>query len=510
MVLIVGGCSSLPKDYDAPSTSAVTQDSSSSFGQLFKPAYEAHPDKSAFYLLDTAKSAYLARIAIAEVAEKTIDAQYYEWKGDTAGIILANRLRLAAERGVRVRILLDDLTSYGHDRGLAVLNSHPNMEIKLFNPLGRRHISSLSRNLSMTVQLDRMTNRMHNKIFAVDNHVAIMGGRNIGDIYFGLSDKFNFRDMDLFAAGPIATEISESFDHYWNSPWAVPLEEVGIKIPPEKKLAKLRDRMEASYEAELTRFPYPLDFDKKDVLKHLEEIEADFIWAEGEVLSDPVGKSMNDEIGKESPSPIILRLRELGENVKNEALFVSPYLILTRAEIESLTRYIQKGITFKILTNSMITSNSMPVIAHYRKTRKRILETGAQLYEVRPDAVARERHSAHPELNIKHSLHAKIVVLDRKHVFIGTFNLDPRSRYLNTEVGLLVHSPVLSEQVAQSIEKDLQPVNSWRLSLKDQNQLQWTGVIDGEEIHYTSDPKPGFMRRLKSGFFSVLPIKGQL
>jgi len=510
LFLILGSCATLPKNFDATPSYAVEPDNSTSLGQILSPSLKAHPGKSGFLLLDSAKAAFLTRIALTEMAEKSIDAQYFIWKGDTAGIILMDRLRQAADRGVRVRLLLDDITTHGRDLRFAVWNSHPSIEIRIFNPLGRRFSSRLFRNLSMAFHSGRMTHRMHNKIFAVDNLVAIVGGRNIADAYFGLDKKTNYRDMDLLSAGPVAVETSSLFDDYWNSSWSIPLEEVGIKAPSKKRLKKKYKRFEKAFKRELALFPYPLDFEKKTALARLEEIRSNFIWAEAEAVGDPPGKAWDPAPEGESPSRVVSRLREITQETTTEALIVSPYLILSQGDIKEMGNRVREGVRLKILTNSMMSTDALAVVAHYKGIRKDLIEEGIALFETRPDAANRDRYTARPDLKTRHSLHAKVTVLDRKVVFIGTYNIDPRSEHLNTEVGLLVHSPELGEQVARLIEEDLLPVNSWRLELTKRKKVLWIGEKEGKEIRFKSDPYAGFWKRFFAGFLSILPIKGQL
>lgn len=507
VVLALIGCSTLPKDFKAAPSYAVPHDTSTALGRAF-PARK--DNKSGFLVLNTGRQAFLARVALADSAEKSIDAQYFIWAGDTVGIILIERLLEAADRGVRVRLLLDDLTSHGADIGLSALDHHPNIEIRLYNPLGRRYYSRIFRTMATAFHAGRMTHRMHNKVYVIDNQVAIVGGRNIADEYFGVDEDSNFRDMDLLAVGTVVPEISETFDNYWNSPWSVPLEVFKIRTPSEKKLRKEMQKIEREFGQKVKNFPYPLDFDKEKVLPTLQELRAHLIWAPAEIVSDPPDKAWAKAGRASDQSVVVSRLRQVAEETKKEMLIVSPYLILSKEEIEGLGKVVEKDISVKILTNSMMSTDALPVVAVYRETRKDFLKHGVRLYETRPDADVRKVHISSDKKRARLSLHGKVTVFDRRDVFVGTFNIDPRSQYLNTEVGLLVRSAELGEQVATDLEEDLKPTNSWALSLSEKNKVVWTGQRDGKELHLTSEPDASVFKRFAAWFLSLLPIKKQL
>jgi len=505
----LSGCATLPKNFPATVSHAISQQETTALGNLVKPETAQHPEESGFFILNNGREAYMSRLALAETAERTIDCQYFIWNGDASGVILFKRLLKAADRGVRVRILLDDMTTLGRDLGLAAANQHPNIEIRLFNPLGRRYYLGFIRTLSLAFHAGRMTNRMHNKIFNVDNQIAIVGGRNIGDEYFGLDKKSNFRDLDLMAAGPIVDDISRTFDEYWNSPWSVPFEVFKTQIPSEKKLEKMMKRLQADYEKLAHEFPYPLDIQKEPVLAVLSSLRSQFMWSSAEVVSDPPGKAWKKATRGGSKSEIVNKLERTARNYHNDILIISPYFIIPDKSIEEYGRAVQSGISLRVLTNSLRSTDAVPVVAMYRKTRKKLLQKGVQLFEIRPDAAARSEYAASPNTDARLGLHAKAAVFDRKTVFVGTFNIDPRSEYLNTEVGLLVHSPELGEKLASLIESDLAPQNSYALRLKG-NDVEWVCEEGGAQKTYSSDPLASPWLRFEAWFLGLLPISGQL
>lgn len=506
---LLAGCSSLPKSFPATPSLAISFQEKTTLGELLRPGTESHPGKSGFSIINTGRDAILTRLALADVAEKTIDAQYFIWEGDSSGLLLIDRLIKAADRGVRVRLLLDDMTSHGKDLGLAVLNQHPQIEVRVFNPLGRRYYLGIFRTMAIAFHVGRMTNRMHNKIFVIDNQAALVGGRNIGDDYFGVAKKSNFRDLDLVTSGPIVPDISDAFDRYWNSPWAVPFEIFKTRIPTGKAMDKrYRKLKEGFLEAEKT-YPYPLDWRRETVINTIQADQQKLIWAEAEVISDAPDKAWSQAKRGQSKSEIVRHLSETMGDATQELVVVSPYLIFSKESAKRLSLFTQKGVAVKILTNSLASTDAIPVVAMYRPIRKDILQSGAQLFEMRPDADSRKQYIDPSRTKSRLSLHAKAALIDGKEVFIGTFNVDPRSEHLNTEVGLLVHSQELARVFRTHLEEDLRPENSYALRLEG-DEISWNATTRGSRHTYSSDPLAGFWRRFSAFFLSLLPIKNQL
>jgi putative cardiolipin synthase len=507
--LFFAGCSSLPTSFPASPSHAISPLERTTLRDLLQPGIVSHLGKSGFSIVNTGRDAILTRLALADVAEKSIDAQYFIWEGDSSGLLLIDRLIKAADRGVRVRLLLDDMTSHGKDLGLAVLNQHPQIEVRVFNPLGRRYYMGIFRTVAIAFHVGRMTNRMHNKIFVIDNQAALVGGRNIGDDYFGVAKKSNFRDLDLVTCGPIVGDISDAFDLYWNSPWAVPFELFKTKIPSGQAMDKRYRKLKEGFFAAEKIYPYPLDWRQATVIKRIQDDREKLIWADAEVVSDAPDKAWTKARRGESKSEIVRRLSKIIGQAEKELVVVSPYLIFSEESAKRLGHYTQKGVSVKILTNSLASTDALPVVAMYRPIREDILRSGAQLFEMRPDAASRERHIDPSRTKSRLSLHAKAALIDGKDVFIGTFNVDPRSEHLNTEVGLLVHSPALAQALRAELESDLSPENSYSLQW-DGEEVSWTSRTRGSAQTFSSDPHAGFWRRLSAFFLSLLPIKNQL
>ena len=314
------GCASVPKDYPRTPSMAFPDYASTAIGAYFEKAAASHPGQSGFAIFPDGRRAFTARIAMTELAEKTLDLQYFIWDVDTTGRILAERLVRAADRGVRVRILVDDLNLEGRDAGIAALDAHPNIEIRIFNPFAHRSGQALD----FIADFDRVNHRMHNKLFVMDNAVAIVGGRNIGDHYFEVHQQVNFRDMDVVAGGPVVREASGIFDHFWNSDWAVPIKALVDRPATEADLRAAVKTVREQITKEPFPYPYPLDQDVVGLKSQLTAIFDHFIWAPGHMLFDDP-----DEIKKYGRTTTMTEVfRRRIEGLNSEVLIEVPYFVI--------------------------------------------------------------------------------------------------------------------------------------------------------------------------------------
>ncbi|NIO11875.1 MAG: phospholipase D family protein [Deltaproteobacteria bacterium] len=516
VIVALGGCATFPKNFQQIPSTAYRFPERTELGRLFPSPHKQDSQKSGFLLLNGGRRAILARLALADMAEKTLDMQYYIWEDDASGWLLLERAVRAAQRGVRVRILVDDFTLSGRDFKVAsALNAHfPNMEFRVYNPFSRRYRVRIMRAFELVRNFSRLNHRMHNKKFAVDNQVAIVGGRNIGDNYFGTHPKLNYRDFDLFMAGPVAAGVSASFDSYWNSKWAVPLEAFREIKPSGKDFDRAKKRLKKKISKFEKEYPYPLDVTRQDILKRLREIRDDLTWANAEVLYDTPGKGKTEE----EPSSIAERLGKLARGAQRDLLIENPYFLPSQLMLKNLGKIAQRGVNVRILTNSLAATDVTIVQAAFEKYRVPLLSRGIQLYELRPDAESKRLHADKSVQSSKLSLHAKVVVFDTEKVFVGTLNLDPRSIDLNTEVGILVHSPALARKITKDLEVDFQAQNSWKVELEtipvqNTNEVEtyvvWIAEKDGKEKRYYREPA-GFWLKVKAAVLSLLPVEDQL
>ena len=508
--VIVAGCASLPDDIERPVSHTVVAEEGH-LAELLTPYRKAHPGKSGFLLLDRGDQAFAARVAMADLAEETLSAQYFLWQDDLSGNVLAQAVVNAADRGVKVRLLLDDLGAKGRDWQLTVLDAHPNVEMRIFNPFAQRATwDRLRRTGEFVVRASKLNHRMHNKIFTVDGQAAIVGGRNIGDYYFGVSDHYNFRDLDVLTVGPVAVEVGDAFDAYWNSPWAYPVSALsGNKKVDKQDDQDAREQLQKAV-AERSRIQAILPDESRSIDEQLQAFAEQLIWADAEVIYDMPDKVSGEDLEDQPISAVTERLYELGAGLQEELLVETAYFIPRKDGVNALASLVSRGVTVKVLTNSLASNNHASAHSGYRRYRKSMVAAGINLFELSRNAAATPEHTFadHPDAFL--GLHSKAAVFDRRSVFIGTLNLDPRSIVLNTEMGLLVHSETLAEQVAKAFERDMAIDNSWRISVNDKNKIRWTMETDGRSVTSKNEPEASLYRKMLSWIAAILPIEGQL
>jgi len=498
--LLLVGCAAVPTEYPRKESSAFANYTATGLGQLFGKLEAQHPGESGFAIIRHGRPAFTDRVALAELAEKSLDLQYYIWEEDDTGRILAERVVQAADRGVRVRVLLDDIGLASRDAKIAALDAHPNIEIRIFNPFANRG----ARLFDFAIDLDRVNHRAHNKLIVADNAVAIVGGRNIGDHYFEVSTEANFRDLDIAAAGPVVRDISGVFDHFWNSHWAVPIGALVDRPYTESDLEAFRSSMGERIAD--GGYPYPLDQDIADLRANLSSVADGLIWAPGQIVwDDPDDITAGAERGK-----LHLAFYKKLDNVQHEVTMEAAYFVVARDEgIAKIRELHDRGVRMRVLTNSLATNDVLAAYAGYAKERRALLANGVELYELRPDAgvVIKKKIFS---LQAKAALHAKAFVFDRESVFIGSFNLDPRSANINTEAGLYVESPELAAQVLEFMDEGVSPENSYRVLLDENGDIYWVTEMDGAEVRYDEAPETTFGQRFMSGLIMMLPVEEQL
>ncbi len=498
LLLALTGCAGLRDDYPRPTSFAVVDYQQTGLARLFEAAAAAHPDQSGFALIRRGRQAFNARIALTDLAEKSLDLQYFIWEDDATGHILAERLVRAADRGVRVRVLVDDVLLSGRDSTIAALDAHPNIDIRIFNPFTDRDFHVLD----YVVDMSRVNHRMHNKTMIVDNAVAIVGGRNVGDIYFQVATEANYRDLDVVAAGPIVREISSVFDHFWNGEWSVPIGALVDRSPGPEDLRAATDRLRQRIAGE--EYPYPLERDVGDLQGELIAVRDQFAWAPGEIVwNDPAG--MHDGAGG---GAIFRRLYEEIATLEKELLIESAYFVLRQRGLDEAKALHDRGVRVRILTNSLASNDVLTAHAGYAKFRKELVASGVELHEMRADAGTIRKRLFFSRSRA--ALHAKAVIFDRRAVFIGSYNLDPRSADINTEAGLYIESPELASQLAEYMDEATRPENSYRVMLDAQGSLIWLAEVDGKQVQYHSDPESSPQRRFLAGLIGLLPIQDQL
>jgi len=503
MLLALAACASIPADFEQVPSKSWQHPEKTQLGAFFDDYAPADPTLSGVRLLAKPREAFRARFGTAYLAEKSLDMQYYLWKGDLTGSLLLYQALEAADRGVHVRILIDDIYHSGRDNDYAAIDSHPKMEVRVYNPMGSR---GAGKGANMVYHKGSLDHRMHNKIFLVDSAVAVLGGRNIGDDYFGVDEKLNFRDLDVLAVGPAAKEAGEAFDMYWNSPAAVPIA-VLVKDPvAEDALEGSREELKARLD-EMDALPYTVPKKNKEIRENLEQLAEELVWAETEIVIDSLERF---ETGSESA--FVELTNKLADSMEREIVIETAYLIPAKEGIANLAKMTERGVRVRILTNSMFSNNHLSVHAHYKKYRKRMIEAGIELHELRPDPEILE-HYKQVESRVAEShagLHTKAFVVDRSLSMIGSYNMDPRSRIWNSEIGLLIESEEFAEKVLEIMERDLEPVNSYRVTLDEKGDLVWTAEgPDGPET-WNKEPGSSAWQRFKVRFMSWIPMEKEL
>ena len=450
------------------------------------------------YLLNDGATALDWRLRAIDSATESIEFQTFLWSVDAAGQAVERHLLNAADRGVRVRILMDDTFLLGENAATEDLRAHPNIDYRIYNPFKRRTDSFVTRQVLNLAEFHRLDHRMHNKVMVVDNQVAIIGGRNIADEYFGLHESGNFRDMELLVGGPIVQKISGGFDLYWNNEWSFPVDVLIASTSPDPdvdgvRTGRLLDENVHREQSEQIRAAF------------WREMVARAVSGEPFMLLDKpaVGNPADRE---NLPVQLSTGIVDLVNSANQEIRIVSAYLIPTEEFEAAIERAENRGVEVHILTNSIRSNNHITAHSAYRNHIHQLLLHGADMHEVRVDARDRATYMQAPLEDKMLALHAKLMLVDKDKVFIGSANFDPRSLRMNTETGLLIHSEELAQQVHDAILIDFQPQNSWHLQIEESGQVQW--VSDEQKLNHI--PSQSFMQSIEDWFFAHLPIEGEM
>ena len=496
--LLLAGCA-LPPIKDRPESSAIAVDQArlTPIGHAVEPQLDAHPGEVGIYLLDEPSTTFAALTHLARTAQRTLDVQYYIWYEDRAGTLLLRELLDAAKRGVRVRLLLDDQGTRQLDDELAALDAHPNVEVRLFNPF----LARSARWLAFLTRFERANRRMHNKVLIADNAALISGGRNIGDSYFGATDGFLFSDLDILAIGPVVDKVSSGFDEYWESPSAYP---AGQILPPARDgvLEELDWQADALSLASHTQ-DLLTAVRENFVVGSMLRGELGLIWAPTELVIDPPRKGLGP-IALDDLLTIDLR-DKLGVPQRSVDI-ISSFFVPTPTLTEALSTLARRGVRVRVLTNSLDATDMPPAHSGYARYRKPLLEAGVELYEMkRVGQQDPKPEGAGPFGSPATTLHAKAVVIDGRRVFIGSYNVDPRSTLLNTELGFVIDSPELASAISHTFGMHV-PQSAYRLELEG-GELRWIERRDGEIIRHSREPGAGWMKRGAAWLFSLMPIE---
>lgn len=485
----LGGCASVDVQRE-PSQALPASDSS--FGRSVQAQAAPYEGKSGFRLLPDSTEAFSARAELIRKAQSSLDLQYYIVHDGISTRMLIHELLKAADRGVRVRILLDDTASDGLDRTIATLAAHPQIQIRVFNPLNLGRSTGVTRTMGRLFNLSQQHRRMHNKLWLADNSMAIVGGRNLGDEYFDAEPKLNFTDIDMLGVGPVAEQLGHSFDQYWNSALSKPIDAFISSKPTAKDLQDTRARLEESLKnmREQNHVLYQ-HLKTYTTAPRLDVWRKELIWAWNQALWDAPSKVLADG----EPDPQLLLTTQLApelDGVSKELVMISAYFVPGQPGLVYLTGRADAGVSVRLLTNSLEATDVPAVHGGYAPYRKALLEHGVQLYELRRQPGESSGSGSGLFYSRSYggsdsSLHSKAIIFDQQKFFIGSFNFDPRSVLWNTEVGVLVDSPELARHVRELALQGMAPPLSYQVKLNE-DQLVWVTEDDGKMHTLTTEP----------------------
>lgn len=501
LLWLITACASLPSDYEKQPSHAIRNSTDSALAQKVTDLQAPYPGKSGFRPLPDGIEALSARLILARKAQVAIDVQYYYILADITGNLLVKELVDAADRGVRVRILLDDISTKGYEEMFAALSARPNIEIRLANPAAHR-----KSRVDMATNLERLDHRMHNKSITYDNAISIVGGRNIGTEYFGANSEFNYYDLDVLAVGPVADQVSSEFDLYWNAEETLPVTAFVEPDRSEETARELQQRFDNTV-AEAKTTPYAAALQSTVVDMLLAPATSELVWAPAEVVFDlPYGQT--SEAGEPGPEVLGNLLLQQTANAEEELFIISPYFVPDEQGMEQFRQLRAKGVRCVVVTNSLASTDVAAVYGGYRDYQAPLLALGVELWELMafPDIPGEQRGTT----TDRRSLHAKTFAIDRRKLFVGSFNWDGRSRKINTEMGVLIDSPELATGLVDSITAAL-PGTAWQLRLNDKGQVEWVDVGDkGQETVFNSPPQSSSKQRLEANITDIKAVEKEL
>ncbi|MEB3754540.1 phospholipase D family protein [Acinetobacter sp. MD2(2019)] len=512
LALNLSACNTLPKFQPQPLVHASDINTSQThLAKLIEPLETANPNLTGYHVLYDPLEAISARLDLINKAEKTLDLQYYIWDNDNIGALALHNIIQAADRGVKVRLLIDDNNAKKMEGIFLALDQHQNIQVKLYNPYRFRNF----RAMDMLLDLKRINRRMHNKSFIVDHQVALIGGRNMSNQYYNASNNYQFSDIDVLLVGQAVNDISTSFDDYWNDRYAYPVRQIVNSQRHQLRYASLKQQLDAHYKKITVQNYLNLANHSRDFDTWLNK-SIEFDWVKAVVVKDSPNKIRDQAT---APEYLNTQLSQYVEKPQHNLDIISAYFVPEKNGTKMLSDLAKKGVEVRVLTNSFKANDVWLVHAFYSKYRPELLQSGVKLYEFLPTLdnlalnpetpkIAKETKLSLKGLS-RSSLHAKMMTIDDKQVFIGSFNLDPRSARLNTEIGVLLNSPSLASAIHTTMNNDLSKY-SYQLQLSPQQNIQWLRTTPPPEQIYNKEPKMKWWQKAGLQFISWLPIEGMM
>ena len=494
------GCAQLPVLPDVPPSVASAPAEGGALARHVAAAEAAHPGQSGFRLLSDGTEAFVVRMQSARLATRSLDVQTYIWHADLTGAYLGQVLLDAADRGVRIRVLVDDLDARAKNEGFAALAAHPNVEVRLFNPWVTRN-GTLAKAGEGAFSFKRINRRMHNKSWVADNRIAIVGGRNVGDEYFAAGEDINFVDLDFAMLGPVVRDVSATFDLFWNSPSAYPMEVLDPQAVTEAALSKLRETL-SGRAAAARESRYATALAGSDLAQRLAAGDWPLQWSSMYrfISDDPAKVTMNKRDVKRTH--VGVALVPMLQAARDRVAIISPYFVPGKDVTAAFTQMAAAGKSVRVLTNSLVANDVAAVHGGYSRYRKALLEGGVGLWELKP---AGAPGAASVFGSSGASLHTKAFVVDGEQLFVGSYNLDPRSTWLNCEQGVMVRDAALARELEALFQRQIGGAHAWQVSLE-RGKLRWS---DGT-ASFDADPMASAWQRFQAWATRVLHLDAQL
>lgn len=519
-ITVITACSSLPTDFESTESYAYTDTAQTVLGKEAATITGDDTSNSTMYLVAEGTDAFLTRIALLSLAERSIDVQYFIWKSDLIGKLLMNKMIEAAERGVRVRMLLDDATLDSETKAIIfAMDQHPNIDVRIYNPFS----SSGRRVAAVVTDTYRINRRMHNKSFTADSQYTIVGGRNIENNYFSANVRSNYSDLDIVAVGPMVVEVDKQFDIYWNNPLAVPADVFSGHEKHKDRFQEMRQAL-SDYAISKRDSEYALDLKDSEIYQRIMgEISGDYsdllYKGKAHVIYDDPEKTLGKS--EHETTYITSLMRPHIEKIEDTLELISPYFVPGVDGRERLIDMVNRGVKVRVITNSLASTDGIMAQSGYARHRIELLKGGIELYELKPKAKSKASRSLRRSAEAKSALHAKTYIFDRDEVYIGSFNFDPRSAKINTELGVICEVPEMAKYIATELfDKNIKEATyKIELVIEDedvegiqvsQEKVVWIETVDGKEVRHMVQPETSAWRRFNLKMYSILPIESQL
>lgn len=501
LILLAACGTSGPKNSALPTVGFVSQET---IAHACRQHTVRREGTAGFEMLEDGRESFLARLAMVEAAQRTLDVQYYIWRDDVVGTTFADRLLAAADRGVKVRLLLDNTTDAQVEVRSAALAAHPNIRVAFFNPMTDLKGIFAGNPIPVIGEIDRMQSRMHNKLMIADGTLVMGGGRNLGDAYFGIDRRHNMRDLDFIAAGPVVEAAARSFQLFWRSPLTRMGDQTKITDHDREELQDLRRHIARKKRTLAARSgrPFPLSLSRAESLDTLHNIVSRMIWAEYEFVADPPERMMRQG---QVASPVWRKIETAVRKAKSDVTMHAAYFIPQEDTLELLRAATARGVDVQVLTNSLASIDGVAAMAGIANRRAGVLDSGVSLFELNSHAADRKDY-IHARRLTPLGMHTKGFVIDDRLSFIGSYNMDPRSKYINTETGVIIQSAAFAARLKSHLMKGLQPENSWHITRDASGSFLWTGQLpNGWRTVRRIEPGASLMRRLEYCIYRCLP-----